>query len=195
MLTIEDCTLLIQRAASAAILAVAPSVAQVERTLIEGGASLQNIGATVYVTNSVFRSIGASSMPGALTGTGRYELSFSTIIDTFVDCGSQGATNVLLDSSVLYNSSQASGDVLKNASERSVSYLVAFPQSGPLGSRSVSGMSPRLVDVAAGNYRLQSSSPAIDRGNPSSTLPVDFERTERPQGAGRDSGAFEYKAQ
>jgi hypothetical protein len=60
-------------------------------------------------------------------------------------------------------------------------------------TRSVSG-DPRFVDPSAGDFRLQRSSPAIDRGSPSASGVVlnDLEGTARPQGAGYDIGAFEF---
>jgi len=51
---------------------------------------------------------------------------------------------------------------------------------------------PQFINIAAGNYRLQSNSPAIDSGTTGPNIPdVDIEGTTRPQGSGIDMGAYE----
>jgi hypothetical protein len=53
---------------------------------------------------------------------------------------------------------------------------------------------PKLVDLANGNVRLLPGSGAIDVGSAAAPLPsVDFDNIPRPQGAGHDVGAFEWK--
>jgi hypothetical protein len=50
---------------------------------------------------------------------------------------------------------------------------------------------PLFVDVAAGNFRVQAGSAAIDQGTTEPEVTVDFDGTPRPRGAGYDVGAFE----
>jgi len=52
---------------------------------------------------------------------------------------------------------------------------------------------PLFVDGAGGDYHLTAGSPAIDVGLASSSSPTDFDNGPRPQGAGVDLGAFEYR--
>jgi len=52
---------------------------------------------------------------------------------------------------------------------------------------------PRFVDAAAGDFRLQADSPAIDAGTAIDMFDTDMEGTPRPQGSGWDIGAFEYR--
>jgi hypothetical protein len=54
-------------------------------------------------------------------------------------------------------------------------------------------MDPRFVNAAGGDFHLMTGSPAIDAADPAATLSTDYDGTARPQGAGRDLGAFEYK--
>ncbi|AHM62947.1 hypothetical protein D770_23510 [Flammeovirgaceae bacterium 311] len=50
----------------------------------------------------------------------------------------------------------------------------------------------QFVDATANNYRLQQSSPAIEKGRILSYFKFDFDRNPRPQGNTFDNGAFEY---
>ncbi|MBN1673952.1 MAG: right-handed parallel beta-helix repeat-containing protein [Kiritimatiellae bacterium] len=52
---------------------------------------------------------------------------------------------------------------------------------------------PLFVDAAAGDYHLQAKSPAIDAGVALPEVTEDFDGVTRPQGAGCDAGAYEYK--
>jgi hypothetical protein len=44
----------------------------------------------------------------------------------------------------------------------------------------------------SGNYRLLSSSPAIDRGTSAKAPTIDYAGVARPRGAAIDIGAYEY---
>jgi hypothetical protein len=142
----------------------------------------------------VLKQVGRYSPDGAFDGSG-FDVAFSTIVDTVVICGTDAATDLKLDSSILYNSTaEAPPATLQGATNcTSIMHTVSFPQNSSLGATNVTGILPLLVDPAADNFRLKAGSPAIDRGNPASQLPIDLEGTARPQGSGRDSGAFEYK--
>jgi hypothetical protein len=62
---------------------------------------------------------------------------------------------------------------------------------GTTGDSSVTG-SPQFVDPSNGNFHIQSTSPAIDKGTSTDAPNVDFDGNSRPKGAGYDIGAFEY---
>ncbi len=51
---------------------------------------------------------------------------------------------------------------------------------------------PLFTDTTAGDFTLQTGSPAIDAGFSVGAPETDFNGTARPQGAGVDIGAFEY---
>ena len=52
---------------------------------------------------------------------------------------------------------------------------------------------PSFVDPAKGDFRLLSSSAAIDAGVSLSQVPVDYDNMPRPQGSIYDIGAYEYR--
>ncbi len=71
-------------------------------------------------------------------------------------------------------------------------YLGTASQTGTNGNISAS---PMFFDAAAGNYRLQSGSPAIDAGSAAGAPTVDFEGTSRPlDGNGDASGVVDIGA-
>lgn len=180
---------------SYSLVIVGPSVATFERTrFVGGGNGIVGVSnPTIQITNSVFKKMGDPANHGALTGAG-FNVSFSTFVDSSLECGGSGATGLTLDSSIVYwASSGAPADTIVNQNMcTSVKNSVIFPNSQPVGATNVS-MQPQLKNAAADDYHLLATSPAIDRGDPASTNAVDFDGVPRPQGAQRDSGAFEFK--
>ncbi|MGZ3746480.1 MAG: choice-of-anchor Q domain-containing protein [Pseudobdellovibrionaceae bacterium] len=59
-------------------------------------------------------------------------------------------------------------------------------------AHSINGGNPKFVNAVAYDYRLQSNSPAIDKGTPIAGLTYDLIGVPRPTGAGYDIGAYEY---
>lgn len=51
---------------------------------------------------------------------------------------------------------------------------------------------PQFLNPSSVDFRLKSTSPAIDKGSPNIEPSVDFNGNSRPQGAGYDIGAYEY---
>lgn len=66
--------------------------------------------------------------------------------------------------------------------------------NGPIapGSHTIPGQDPRLVNPAAGDFHLLSTSPAIDAANDALAPPTDYYGNHRPRGAHADIGAAEY---
>ncbi|MCP4536695.1 MAG: PKD domain-containing protein, partial [Chloroflexi bacterium] len=59
------------------------------------------------------------------------------------------------------------------------------------GSHDIS-TDPLFVDAERDDFHLTSESPCIDKGDPNTTLDIDFDGESRPQGEGYDIGADEY---
>ncbi len=64
----------------------------------------------------------------------------------------------------------------------------------PAGTGNITA-NPLFVNAGAGDFHLTSTSPCIDAGAEDGAPDVDFDGTPRPQGAGVDIGAYEYKSQ
>jgi hypothetical protein len=73
------------------------------------------------------------------------------------------------------------------------SYDLIKPQSTmPAGANNFLNVDPRFVNGPGSDFHLVIGSPAIDAAEPATVDPFDYDGVSRPQGAGRDLGAFEY---
>ncbi|SDD95966.1 Protein of unknown function [Massilia sp. PDC64] len=138
--------------------------------------------ASTIVNNTVFHS-----KDGILLGQG----------DAGTTTGS--ANNYVANNVVYDNTTYGIVELGKMAgNNRYVNNLVARSGTSMRVAGSVSGtISSDPLFVAyqangAGNYRLSSSSPAIDRGTSTSAPRVDLESVARPRGAAVDIGAYEF---
>jgi hypothetical protein len=196
-LVIEESTVRSRSTSAALVMAIYPSVFTAERSLFEGGGRIESLDGTIRISNSVIRKVGSAATHGAFWGSGPFEISYSTIVDTLVECDQSamnGAKNMTLTSSILFdpNASPTVGTLLGVTSCAKVSYSVIYPAASETGGTNIDDVAPQLKDPANGDYHLESSSPALGRGDPTSTNAIDFDGVVRPQGAARDSGAFEF---
>lgn len=177
-----------------ALVLVAPTTATFNRTkFLGGGNGIASFNSsTVTITNSTFKNMGNAANHGVFQGGG-FNVSFSTLVDTMVECGGSGATGLTLDSSIAFwSASGAPTDEITNQVNcTSVTNSVITPSAQPVGATNINA-NPMLKNVAGDDYHLLVTSPAIDHGNPSSTNNIDFDGVMRPKGAQRDSGAFEF---
>jgi len=81
-------------------------------------------------------------------------------------------------------------------SGREVRNNIAYPKGIYTGTGTTASNNlttdPDFVDATAKDFRLLSSSPAIDAGMTLSAVPDDFARVARPQGSAHDIGAYEF---
>jgi hypothetical protein len=188
------------------VYALPTSSVTIDRTILDGGDGVQceGAGSVVRITNSVIKN--QTGADGAFAGAnlfgqgaGSVFVSFSTVINSIVKCGSAaprcaGGIDVgsCIDNSTLFNGS-AGAPSNTIASGCVVSYSLVFPQSTSLGANNQLGVDPMFKDFAGADYHLATGSPAIDAADPAATNSVDFDGVARPQGPRSDIGAFEYK--
>jgi hypothetical protein len=190
----------------------APVTSTIDRSILDGGNGVQSYftGSVVRVTNSVISNTGPA---GAVTGTdfggsgglGRAIVSFSTIYNSIVTCGSKlpacaggfgsnGSPGACIDNSIIANFAGNAPQDTVTGSACVLDHTLVYPQASPLtGQNNKPGINPMLKDAGNGDYHLLPGSPAIDAADPAATNANDFDGTARPQGARSDLGAFEYK--
>jgi hypothetical protein len=114
---------------------------------------------------------------GAYVQEGSTMLVSNTIVvghDNGLEIGPQAPASTLIESyNLLSNTTNYNGAVTK-------------------GGNTILNQDPLFVDVAADDFHLQVTSPALDSGDDSVAPAVDFEGTSRPQGPQVDIGAYEY---
>jgi parallel beta-helix repeat protein len=83
-------------------------------------------------------------------------------------------------------------------SGREVRNNIAYPKGIYSGSGTESSnnlnTNPNFANATANDFRLTSSSPAVDAGMTLSSVAVDFSHNPRPQGPAHDIGAYEFGA-
>lgn len=181
------------------------STVTIDRSILDGGDGIQAEGqaSVARITNSVIKN--QTGADGAFlgsnlfgTGAGSLTVSFSTVIDSQVKCGSSsprcaGGTDVgsCIDNSIIFNG--ASGAPVNTVQGScTANYSLVFPQSVALsGGNNQLGTNPVFKNVSAGDYHLSGSSTAVDAADPAATNMIDFDGVQRPQGVHSDVGAFE----
>jgi parallel beta-helix repeat protein len=96
---------------------------------------------------------------------------------------SHGVANTVIGNNLFYGNKY--GDEITYVYSSGVGYTI--------GTNTVKD--PLFVDPSAADYRLQSTSPAIDKGLTLPEASPDFVGTSRPQGSGYDLGPYEYVTQ
>lgn len=64
--------------------------------------------------------------------------------------------------------------------------------AGTVASHNLLNVNPQFVNAAAQDFRLQSGSPAVNKGLTLAAVPKDFAGVTRPQGGSSDIGGYEY---
>ena len=181
--------------------------AAVERSTLRNGTFGVNVASIgqAAIKNSL---ITLTSEPAIRAYGGRFTLTSSTLINTgyststarFLDCEDVYLGAVALHAgNVAWNTLGNSNKPMIGGTDAALcpmSSSVLGPTGGgtPPGSNQVIG-DPLLVDLPAGNYHLQTTSPAIDLYagcDPEAGL-LDFDGAPRPLGVGCDAGAFELQ--
>jgi hypothetical protein len=155
------------------------------------------------VRNTVLHHCGAqkASSSAILLSRGDSNLAYNNIVYSTSGHGIMisSGSNVKIYNNTLYGGAQTGvyvQSLSKNAEVRNnISYLNATTQildqgSGTIVSKNLTS-EPRFFNATALDFRLQTSSPAIDGGETLTQVNNDVKGTPRPQGATHDIGAYE----
>ena len=138
--------------------------------------TLYNVGATNKLIMYLYDAPGKSNFSGAKIANNLFVTGGS--IDRYGSVMSVGSTG----SNITINNNF-------------VTKLNGFgPLSGFTTGAGINGGDPRFVNAAAGDFHLQSGSPAIDKGAVVTGFTQDYAGVARPQGVAWDIGAFEFKS-
>ena len=140
---------------------------------------------SVYLYNNIFYQIGAAgtNMIGVAgrNGTNSFfknNIFYSRPGQTFVVMDASGPTNFTSDYDLYYDPDGTT----------------TLPSGSGITVTNARTGDPLFVNPSAGDFTLQSSSPAIDAGTSSvsAIVSVDYNGNPRPMGTGYDIGAYEY---
>ena len=153
-------------------------------TLLNNAAVTNGGGAnTSALRNSLFTGNAASSGGGAYSCT----LYNCTVVgNTATNSGGGLSKGSIINSIVYYNTAPTSS----NYSGGSFTACCAMP--GPVGSGIITN-APVFVDLAGGNFRLQTNSPCINSGDNSYAAGFDLDGRSRIVGGKVDMGAYEFR--
>lgn len=189
----------------APIFGIAQSVADVEQSSIRGnGAANESLvlsadNSFLRFTNSILGSPNATGAATVLSAGGCILLAYSTVINATGQsiqpavCSIPPTANGLcIENSIFANFVAGAPADTVTGTGAIAGYAITYPQTAPMVGPGNKNTNPMLTNAAAGDLHLKLGSPAIDAADPNSTQAVDYEGKQRPQGAGRDMGAFEY---
>jgi hypothetical protein len=178
------------------------STLTMKRAIVEGngGGGLSITGGRFDITNTLIVKNGAatSGLGGVFVSqanSGLRVFEFNTVAQNTATAGiTAGVLCAAIASPIAFKSSIvfANGAGMQvEGNNCSWSYSDIGP-TAVTGNGNVNG-DPAFANPALSNFHLTSGSPAKDIADPSATLPTDMDGDVRPQGAGRDMGADEFK--
>lgn len=113
-----------------------------------------------------------------------------TVVENTATTSGGGLFNLTVYNSIIYDNTAPASP---NHYNSSFTACCSIPmQLAQITAGSISNP-PAFVDLAGGNYRLQTNSPCIDRGNNSYPMPPDLDGRPRKVGPKVDMGAYEFQ--
>jgi parallel beta-helix repeat protein len=140
---------------------------------------------------------------GLIIGSGSGTIAYNNIVWGNPGSGitvGYGASGVKVYNNTTYDNQEYGIDVRSSSNTEVKNNIIYGNKSGSITNAGTGTIqqnnltdNPNFVDPAKGNFKLNSGSPAIDKGSALTQIKDDFEGTPRPQGSGHDIGAYEYK--
>jgi parallel beta-helix repeat protein len=103
--------------------------------------------------------------------------------------------NVRVYNNIMVPNSNRPANTIYNAGNTVFDYNLVFGGTGFAGEvrNNLIGVDPKFVNAAGKNFKLQTSSPAINKGTAFYAPKDDLEKSLRPKGTGVDIGAYEIR--
>lgn len=174
-------------------------IADIDQSKFEGLHFLTSASSrqVVSIKNSVIHHLDLTGLAPAAMST-RIDIAYSTVFnpddaDGAVACGVDAATPIGISFvNNIFASVLGTNAMVNNGTRCVFEKNLAFPQATSVGTGTII-MDPRFVDPLNDDLHLLAGSPAIDTAVTTPVEPsLDFDGTLRPQGGGRDVGAFEF---
>jgi len=151
----------------------------------------------VFINNTIYDSTGTDVSPICMYGAAANFVS-CVIRNNIVVCGESNSVNMLycqntpsgitIDHNLFYNAAGITEATYKGTSYITGDPLFVLP---PGFASNIPGLIVSALSLQP-NFRLQSSSPAIDVGSKTSMPATDYDGNSRSQGLTVDLGAYEY---
>ncbi|MCB8954025.1 MAG: right-handed parallel beta-helix repeat-containing protein [Ardenticatenales bacterium] len=160
-----------------------------------GGGALFLENGWLQAENSLFRENNATNSGGAIhTVSGQATLGNNTFVANSGGSSGGGLYNngasVTLGNTLLISNTATGGAVFQQAGTTNLDYTLTWANSAPEIVGATGNAHHIIADPAFrdDDFRLAPGSPAVDSGNPATTLAVDFEDDFRPSDQGYDLG-------
>ena len=157
-----------------------------------------------YPDRNVYRNLMVYNTGGILIYRGDGNIAYNNIVRDTLDHGftvGGGATNTKIYNNTIYNSSKFGIDTVNSTGTVIRNNIIFQNQMAAINNEGVGVImsnnltsDPLFINPSSSDFRLQSGSPAIDRGFNVSSEGVTFDYTGisvRPQGSAYDIGAYE----
>ncbi|HNA27792.1 MAG TPA: right-handed parallel beta-helix repeat-containing protein [Nitrospira sp.] len=150
----------------------------------------------------------SGSAPGILVDNGTGNLVMNNVVrlnkngiqvgNPWTSAATASLTKVY--NNTVYNNMPGLGiDIFASSSQTEVKNNIVYKNGGAIGNKGVSTVTsnnlltdPKFVDELGGNFKLQSTSPAVNQGVILSLVPIDLAGVTRPQLGTHDMGAYEF---
>lgn len=146
---------------------------------------------TIVVNNLIY---GHSSLAGAILSCAADPGSISFVNNTVADNASglflYGCRNVVIQNDIF--AGNKSLFLFKDSKDLLIDFNLYGGPSQTYGPHDVLG-APRFAAPYRGVYLIDEKSPAVGRGNPGVSPPVDMTGADRPKDAAPDIGAFQHR--